>query len=150
VTYEGFRANDLPWKFEAGTPGIMENIVLGVAVDYLQSLGMDAVRAHEESMVAYAMERLGEVRGLHIYGPRPDQRGGVVAFTLAGVHPHDVATILDEDGIAVRAGHHCAEPLHIKLGIPASTRASFYVYSIPEEVDRLVASLRRVQKVFKV
>ena len=150
VTFEGFRPTELPWKFEAGTPAIMEDIVFGVAVDYLQSMGMAAIRRHEESLVAYALESLSSIRGLTIYGPPAHKRGGVVAFSMAGVHPHDVATILDEDGIAVRAGHHCAQPLHDKLGIPASTRASFYVYSIPQEVDRLVASLQRVQKIFGV
>jgi cysteine desulfurase/selenocysteine lyase len=150
VTFEGFTPTDLPWKFEAGTPAIMEDIVFGVAVDYLESMGMPAVRRHEESLMGYALDALSSIHGLTIYGPPAPKRGGVVAFSMAGVHPHDVATILDEDGIAVRAGHHCAQPLHNKLGIPASTRASFYVYSIPEEVDRLVASLRRVQKVFRV
>lgn len=150
VSYEGARYNDLPHRFEAGTPSICEAIGFGVAIDYLQALGMDNVRRHEEALTAYALERLHALPGLTLYGPQAQQRGGAVTFTMKGIHPHDVATILDEDGIAVRAGHHCAQPLHTKFGIPASTRASFYVYNIPEEIDRLVVSLQRAQKVFGV
>jgi cysteine desulfurase/selenocysteine lyase len=150
VTYEGARYNDLPWRFEAGTPSIMEGIGLGAAVDYLESMGMEAVREQEEGLTAFALERLSALRGITVYGPPASKRGGAVAFTVAGMHPHDLATLLDQDGIAVRAGHHCAQPLHNKLGIPASTRASFYVYNIPEEIDRLTVSLQRAQKIFKV
>jgi len=150
VTYQGARYNDLPYRFEAGTPSIAEAIGLGVAVDYLQALGMAAVRQQEESLTAYALERLAEIKGVTVYGPPAARRGGAVAFTVAGIHPHDLATLLDQDGIAVRAGHHCAQPLHNKLGISASTRASFYIYNIPEEIDRLVASIQRAQKIFKV
>lgn len=150
VTYEGATYNDLPWKFEAGTPSIMEGIGLGAAVDYLQSMGMEAVHRHEQELTAYTMKRLQEVRGVTVFGPPANERGAVIAFEVKGMHPHDVATLLDQDGIAVRAGHHCAQPLHHKLGIPASTRASLYVYTIPEEIDALAVSLERAQKVFGV
>ncbi|HEX2988111.1 MAG TPA: cysteine desulfurase [Chloroflexota bacterium] len=150
VTYEGARWNELPWKYEAGTPAIAEGIGLGAAVDYLQGLGMDKVRAHEETLTAYAMERLHAMRGVTIYGPAAEKRGGVIAFNLEKIHPHDMAAILDQDGIAIRAGHHCAQPLHHKLGIPASARASFYVYNDASDVDRLIASLERAQAFFGV
>jgi len=128
----------------------MEGIVLGVAVDYLQAIGLDAVRSHEEGLTAYALERLKAMRGITVYGPAAEKRGGVVAFSVKGMHPHDVAAILDEDGIAIRAGHHCAQPLHAKLGVPASARASFYVYSEVQEIDRLLVSLERAQRLFGV
>jgi len=146
VTFEGARYNDLPWRFEAGTP----SIALGAAVDYLQALGMDNVRRQEESLTAYALDRLRAMPGITVYGPPASKRGSAVSFTVKGMHPHDVATLLDQDAIAVRAGHHCAQPLHNKLGIPASTRASFYVYNTPQEIDRLVDSLARAQKLFGV
>ncbi len=140
--------NDLPWKFEAGTMPIAEAVGFGAAVDYLQALGMDNVFAHDRELAAYTLERLREVPDLRVLGPGPDRRGGVVAFTLADIHPHDVATVLDADGVAVRAGHHCAMPLHEKLGIPASARASFHCYSVPEDVDAMVKGLHRARKVF--
>lgn len=143
------RWNDLPYKFEAGTPAIGDAIALGVAVDYLNTLGMENVRAHEKQLVEYALERLAEVPGLRMVGPQnPDQRGGVVAFDLPGIHPHDVATILDSEGICVRAGHHCAMPLHEHYNLSATTRASFYVYNVPEEIDKLVETLYKVKTVF--
>ncbi|MEA3337768.1 MAG: cysteine desulfurase [Chloroflexota bacterium] len=148
VRMDGSQWNSLPWKFEAGTPAIAEGIGLGAAVDYLSSLGMDWVQQHERTLVAYAMERLAEVEGLRILGPAAEERGGVVAFTLEGIHPHDIAAILDHEGIAVRAGHHCAQPIHDCYGIIASARASFYVYNTPEEVDRLVLALEKVQELF--
>jgi cysteine desulfurase / selenocysteine lyase len=148
VKLTGSRWNELPWKFEAGTMPIAEAVGLGAAVDYLETLGMDRVFAHDRELVAYAMERLREVPGLAILGPPAERRGGVVAFTLDGIHPHDIATVLDDDGIAVRAGHHCAMPLHEALGIPASARASFHCYSLPEEIDALVAGLHRARTVF--
>lgn len=148
VKLEGSRWNTLPYKFEAGTPAIAEAIGLGAAVDYLSTLSMDWIRRQEHALVAYAMERLGHIEGLHILGPGADERGGAVAFTLDGVHPHDVAAILDAEGIAVRAGHHCAQPIHDCLGIVASARASFYFYNTLEEVDRLAAALEKVQQVF--
>jgi len=147
VTLDGAEWNDLPYKFEAGTPAIAEAIGLGAAVDYLTGLGMQAIRAHEKEIVAYAMERLAEVPGLQLLGPTdPERRGGLTTFTLEGVHPHDLATILDAEGIAVRAGHHCAMPLHLKLGLPATTRASFYIYTLPEEIDILVETLYRARQ----
>ncbi len=140
--------NELPWKFEAGTMNIAEAVGLGAAVQYLEALGMDHVFAHDRELAAYAMERLAELPGVRVLGPPPGRRGGVVAFTVEGVHPHDVATVLDRDGVCVRAGHHCAMPLHDQLGVPASARASFHCYSLREDVDALVAGLHQVQKVF--
>jgi cysteine desulfurase / selenocysteine lyase len=144
------RWNDLPYKFEAGTPAIAEAIGLGVAVDYLNTLGMENVRAHEKMLAEYALERLAEVPGLRIVGPQSvEHRGGVVAFDMPGIHPHDVATILDGEGICVRAGHHCAMPLHEHYNLAATTRASFYVYNVPEEIDKLVETLYQVKTVFR-
>jgi cysteine desulfurase/selenocysteine lyase len=140
--------NDLPWKFEAGTMPIAEAIGLGAAVQYLEKLGMANVFAHDRELVAAAMARLASVPGLTMLGPPADRRGGLVAFTLEGVHPHDVATALDADGVCVRAGHHCAMPLHEKLGIPASTRASFHCYSQEQELDTMVRALGRAREVF--
>ena len=142
--------NDVPWKFEAGTPDIAAAIGLGAAVDYLTALGMDRVREHERLLTAYALDTLARgVPGLTLYGPRSAyQRGGVVSFNLPGVHPHDVATLLDREGIAVRAGHHCTQPLHERLGEAATARASFGVYSTTDDIDRLVAGLRKVQQLF--
>jgi cysteine desulfurase/selenocysteine lyase len=150
VRLEGSTWNDLPWKFEAGTPSIAEGIGLGAAVDYLSGVGMEAIHAHEQFITNYALEALSEVDGVTLLGPPAAQKGGVATFTLAGVHPHDVAQLLDEEGIAIRAGHHCAMPLHERLGIPASGRASFYLYTTTEEVDKLVKGLERVKKVFRV
>lgn len=148
VKLRSFRPNELPYKFEAGTPAIAEAVGFGAAIDYLTEAGMSAVRAYEHEIIAYALERLEEIPGLHLLGPSADQKGGVAAFTIDGVHPHDVAQILDMSGIAVRAGHHCAQPLHEKFGIPASTRASFYIYNTTEEVDKLVDGIYKVKKIF--
>ena len=148
VKLTGSTWNDLPHKFEAGTPAIAEAIALGAAVDYLSNLGMDNVAAHERALVRYAYERMQEVEGLRILGPGPEHRGGVIAFTLGDVHPHDIAAILDAEGIAIRAGHHCAQPVHDRYGIPASARASFYVYNTEEEVDSLVTALHKVVETF--
>ncbi len=148
VKLRSFRANSLPHKFEAGTPAIAEAIGFGAAVDYLSALGMDNVAAHEHEITEYALERLEEIPGVKLFGPSADKKGGVAAFTLEGVHPHDVAQILDRDGIAVRAGHHCAQPLHEKFGIPATSRASFYLYNTKEEVDLLVNGLYKVKEMF--
>ena len=150
VTLDGSSWNDLPWKFEAGTPGIAEGIGLGAAVDYLSKLGMENVHAHEREITHYALEALSEVPDLHILGPSLSQRGGVAAFTLGSVHPHDIAELLDKDGIAIRAGHHCAMPLHQKLGVKASARASFYIHTTTNEIDQLVKSLHRVRQVFRL
>jgi cysteine desulfurase/selenocysteine lyase len=149
VKLRSFKPNDLPYKFEAGTPAIAETAGFGAAVDYLSGLGMDNIARHEHEITEYALERLEEIPGLKLMGPlSAEKKGGVAAFTLDQVHPHDVAQILDGDGIAVRAGHHCAQPLHEKFGIPASTRASFYLYSTREEVDSLVEGLYKVKRYF--
>ncbi len=148
VHLRSFTPNDLPHKFEAGTPAIAEAVGFGAAVQYLTRLGMEAVAAHEQEMVSYALERLEEIPGVKVFGPSAEKKGGVAAFTLEGVHPHDIAQILDRDGVAVRAGHHCAQPLHEKFGITATARASFYVYSLKEEVDALVNGIYEVKKIF--
>jgi cysteine desulfurase/selenocysteine lyase len=142
--------NEIPWKFEAGTPAVADAIGLGVAADYLRELGMDAVRAHERELVAYALDVLPRsVPRIELYGPLdPDLRGGVIPFNLSGIHPHDVAQVLDRSGIAVRAGHHCTMPLHERLDLAATARASFNVYSTREDIDALVAGLLDVQRVF--
>ena len=150
VTFDGFIPNELPWKFEAGTPRIAEAIGLGAAVAYLSALGMDAIHAHEQAITAYALESLSELPGLRLLGPPGTQHGGLAAFTLEGAHPHDIAEILDKDGIAIRAGHHCAMPLHHKLGVNASARASFYVHTTTDEIDKLVAGLHRVRELFRL
>ncbi len=142
--------NEVPWKFEAGTQNVGDTIALGVAIDYLNRMGMDAVTAHEREITAYALERLRGVPGLHILGPGLEERGGVVSFMMDGIHPHDIAQVLDAEGVCVRAGHHCTKPLHRKLGLAASVRASFYVYTIKEEIDVLVRSLLKTRELFSV
>jgi cysteine desulfurase/selenocysteine lyase len=138
-----------PHRFEAGTPMIAEAVGLGAAIDYLSALGMEDVAAHEHALLEYALPRLAEVDGLRIIGPTEAvDRGATIAFTIAGVHPHDVAQLLDEQGIAVRAGHHCARPVCVRYGIPATTRASFGVYTTTDEIDALVAGVRKVREVF--
>lgn len=148
VRVEGTTYHDLPWKFEAGTQAIAEVIGLGAAVDYLNGLGMDAVRAHELEITEYAYESLTEVDGLTVFGPPPTRRAGVISFALDGIHPHDLATIADRDQVCLRAGHHCAMPLMTRLGVAATARASFYVYTQKEEVDRLVGSIKEAQRIF--
>jgi len=149
VLLRSFIANDLPHKFEAGTPAIAEAIGFGAAVDYLSAVGMENIRKHEQRIVSYAMERLSRVPGIHMMGPdQPDRKGGVISFTIEGIHPHDIAQILDSDGVAVRAGHHCAMPLHDKLGINATTRASFYLYNDESDIDRLVKGLDKAINLF--
>lgn len=148
VYLHSFSPNDLPHKFEAGTPAIAEAIGFGAAIDYLSAIGMERVAAHEHEIIGYALEALSEIEGLRIYGPPAEQKGAVASFTMRGIHPHDVSQILDSEGIAVRAGHHCAMPLHEKFGLPATTRASFYLYNSREEVDRLVRGLAKVKKIF--
>jgi cysteine desulfurase/selenocysteine lyase len=145
--------NDIPHKFEAGTPNVADGIGLGVAVDYLTALGMENVKAHEQAIAAYALEHLAAVPNLQIYGPPAGERGGVVTFNLMRdgellIHPHDLASILDREGIAIRAGHHCAQPLMDYFGVPATARASFYIYNTEEEVDKLAEALVKAQKVF--
>jgi cysteine desulfurase / selenocysteine lyase len=140
---------EIPARFEAGTPAIGEAIALGEAAEFLMHVGLEAIHQHEQELTAYAIERLSTISGLAIYGPHSlEDRGGAVSFSLPGVHPHDVAAILDGEGIAVRAGHHCTQPLHRLLDVPATTRASFYLYNIVEEIDRLVAGLEKAQKIF--
>lgn len=150
VQLRSFIPNSIPHKFEAGTPAIAEAIGLGAAVDYLQQVGLDAIAAQEQVVVEYALERLTEVLGVTVYGPQAKDRGGVTAFNLDGVHAHDVAQVLDGDGVAVRAGHHCAMPLHDKLNIPASARASYYLYNSIEDVDKLIDSIYKVKKIFRL
>ena len=149
VTLDSFTANEIPYKFEAGTPAIAEAVGLGAAIDYLTNIGMDAIIAHEHEVGSYALERLVEIPGIKVYGPDYDKKGAVFSFTLEKIHAHDVSQILDNYGIAVRAGHHCAMPLHEKFGIPATTRASFYLYNTKEEVDRLVEGIYKAKKIFE-
>ena len=149
VELRTFLPNELPHKFEAGTPSIAEAIGFGAAVDYLSNIGLDDIARQEHIIISYALERLEEIPGVKVYGPEAEQKGGVASFTLEGIHPHDVSQILDRDGVAVRAGHHCAMPLHKKLNITATTRASFYLYNTIEEVDRLVDAIYKVKKIFR-
>jgi cysteine desulfurase/selenocysteine lyase len=149
VTIEESTWNDLPHKFEAGTPIVAETIGLGAAIDYMNKLGLDNIKKHKEEITKYAMEKMNEVNGLKIIGPEnADERGGLVGFEMEKVHPHDVAAILDDSGIAIRSGHHCAMPLHDRLRIPASSRASFHVYTKKEEIDALVRALEKVKMIF--
>jgi cysteine desulfurase/selenocysteine lyase len=149
VTFDGFTTNSIPYKFEAGTPAIAQAIGFGAAVDYLSSIGMERISAHEKALVSYAMESLSDIPGLKIIGPSAKDRGGVISFVLDQIHPHDVAQILDESGIAVRAGHHCAMPLHEKFHLAASTRASLYLYNSKDDIDKLKKGLLHVRKVFE-
>lgn len=143
--------NDLPYKFEAGTPNIADVIGFGAAIDYLTKIGMDKVREHEIEITQYALDKLSQVKGLVIYGPKQiSKRGGVISFNFADVHPHDVAQIIDEEGIAIRSGHHCAQVLMEKLNVAATSRASFYIYNTKEDVDVLVNSLNKVARLFKL
>jgi cysteine desulfurase/selenocysteine lyase len=141
---------DLPWKFEAGTSPYVEATGLGAAIEWVSALGLDAVRAHEAELTAYALDRLGEIPGLRIFGPAAEHRGALVSFALDGVHPHDVAELLSRDNICIRAGHHCAQPLMRRLGVPATTRASFAVHNTRDDVDRLVDGLHTVRRVFEL
>jgi cysteine desulfurase/selenocysteine lyase len=142
--------NEIPWKFEAGTPDISAQIGLGAAAEYLMAIGMDNLRVHEQALTSYAMATLRrEIPSIEIYGPAAKLRGGVVSFNLPGIHAHDVAQILDRSGICVRAGHHCTMPLHERFDLAATARASFNVYTIPEEIDALAAGLREVQRIFE-
>ena len=148
VRLDGFEANEVPHKFEAGTPPIAEAIGLKAAIDFLEGVGMEAIRVHEQEIAAYALERLSEVPGLRTYGPPSPEHGGLTSFSMTSAHPHDVAQVLDRYGVAVRAGHHCAMPLHERYGLTATTRASFYLYNTREEVDRLVEGLGKVVELF--
>lgn len=153
VTTDGFLTNDIPWKFEAGTPAIAEAVGMGAAVDYLDAIGMDAVRAHERELTRYALDALTDRFGdrVRVFGPAgADDRGGVVSFLFDDIHAHDVSQVADEEGICVRAGHHCAKPLMRELGVPATTRASFGVYNDRADVDALVAALTKVEDFFSI
>jgi cysteine desulfurase/selenocysteine lyase len=140
--------NDTPWKFEAGTMNIGDTIALGAAIDYVQAIGFDVIAAHSRELVREATRLLGEIPGTKIYGPSPEERGGIVAFTLDDIHAHDIATVLDHEGVAVRAGHHCAMPLHTKLGVSATTRASFYVYNLPSDIATMAEGVRKAKQLF--
>lgn len=146
VSMERTTWNELPYKFEAGTPAIAEAVGFGAAVDYVSGVGLDAIERHEHDLVEYTLEQLAELPWVETYGPSPERRAGIVSLNVEGVHPHDVAQLLDWEGVAVRAGHHCTQPLMTKLGTAATVRASFYLYSIPEEVDRLVVGLHKAKK----
>jgi cysteine desulfurase/selenocysteine lyase len=148
VEWRSFEPNDLPYTFEAGTPPIAEAVGWGAAIDYLKRIGMAAIHQHEQTVTAYAMQRLREIPGLMIIGPEAEKRGGLVAFTMEGIHPHDIAQILDSVGVAVRSGHHCTMPLHQKLNLPATTRASFYLYTLDEEIDAMIRGLEKARKLF--
>ena len=143
--------NDLPYKFEAGTPNVADVICFSAAIDYLTDIGMDTVRNHEIDLTKYALEKMSKVKGLTIYGPKdPQKASGVISFNFNDVHPHDVATIIDKNGVAIRSGHHCAQVLMEKLNVAATNRASFYIYTTKEEVDTLINSLDQVAEVFKL
>ena len=146
VRFEETTWGELPHKFEAGTAPMAEAVGLGAAIDYLGEVGLDAIEQHEHELVAYALDRLGEIPGVTLYGPPPDRRAGIVSFNVDDIHPHDVAQILDLDAVAIRAGHHCCQPLMTKLGVAATNRASFYLYTVPDEIDRLADGVRRAQE----
>jgi cysteine desulfurase/selenocysteine lyase len=146
VRFEETTWGELPHKFEAGTSPIAEAVGFGAAVDYLSRIGLEAIEQHEQELAASALEKLGDIPGVTLYGPAPDRRAGIVSFNVDDVHPHDVAQVLDMDGVAIRAGHHCCQPLMAKLGVAATNRASFYLYTIPEEVDRLAKGVHRAKK----
>ena len=148
VTVEKTTWNEIPHKFEAGTAPIAEAVGLAAAIDYVTATGLPAIERHEHDLIGYALGRLAEIPGLTLYGPPADTRVGIVSFNLDGIHPHDVAQVVDAEGVAVRAGHHCNQPLMTKLGVNATTRASFYLYTLPEEIDRLVDGLQRARKLF--
>jgi cysteine desulfurase/selenocysteine lyase len=151
VSLEGSTWNDIPYKFEAGTPNVGGAVGLSLAIDYLEKLGMENVRAHEVELTAYALEKLKDISDLVIYGPDDaSRRGGLVMFNLNGVHSHDLASILDGQGIAVRSGHHCTMPVHTKLGIPSSARTSFYIYNTKAEIDDLAEGLLKAKSIFGV
>jgi len=149
VRLEGSTWNEVPWKFEAGTMNIADTIAFGTAIDYVQKIGFEAIAEHSRELVSLTMRLLGEIPGVKIYGPPAEERGGIGAFTLDDIHAHDVATVLDHDGVAVRAGHHCAMPLHTKLGVAATTRASFYVYNLPSDIAALAEGVRKAKQLFR-
>jgi cysteine desulfurase / selenocysteine lyase len=153
VAYESTTFNEIPWKFEAGTSNVADAVGLGAAIDYLEAVGMDWVQEHERAITGYALEQLRplEALGLQIYGPkRIEERSGVISFNLADVHAHDLASILDIEGICIRAGHHCTMPLMEKMGWAATARASFYLYNTESDVDALIAGLHKAAHIFKL
>jgi cysteine desulfurase/selenocysteine lyase len=147
VTVEDTSWGEVPAKFEAGTQAIAEAVGFGAAVDYITEIGLDAIEQHEHELAAYGLERLAELPWVKTYGPRAEDRAGIISFNVDGIHPHDVAQILDGEGVAIRAGHHCCQPLMAKLGVAATNRASFYLYTVTEEIDRLVDGLHKVRKI---
>ena len=149
VTFEETIYNDLPYKFEAGTPNISGVVGLGAAIDYLQQIGLEKIHRYEQMLTRRAHEVLAEIEGVKFLGPSPDQKAGIVSFVVKGVHAHDVAQLMDRQGIAVRAGHHCTMPLHKRLGVSASTRASFYFYNTLDEVEQLATGLRETKRVLR-
>jgi cysteine desulfurase/selenocysteine lyase len=149
VSTTGTTYAELPQKFEAGTQAIAEVIGLGAAIDYVTGVGLDRIHAHEQRLVEYALEALSEIEGLRSFGPPAERRAGVISFTVEGIHPHDLATILDRNGVDVRAGHHCAMPLMTRLDVAATARASFYLYTLPSEIDRLVEGLKEAKRIFE-
>src|SRR5438876_1977674 len=148
VRYEATTWGELPHKFEAGTSPIAEAVGLGAAIDYLNEVGIESIEAHEQELAAVVLERLGEIEGVTLYGPPPERRAGIVSFNVEGIHPHDVAQVLDSEGVAIRAGHHCCQPLMTRLGVAATNRASFYLYSVPAQLDRLVDGVQKTRKIF--
>ncbi|HEY6151360.1 MAG TPA: cysteine desulfurase [Gaiellaceae bacterium] len=147
VRFEETTWGEIPHKFEAGTSPIAEAVGLGAAIDYLNEIGLDAIEAHEQELAAVALERLGEIPGIVLYGPPADRRAGIVSFNVEGIHPHDVAQVLDSEGVAIRAGHHCCQPLMTRLGVAATNRASFYLYTVPGEIDRLVDGIQKTRRI---
>jgi cysteine desulfurase/selenocysteine lyase len=149
VRVDGSTYADVPARFEAGTPAVADAVGLGAAIEYLQKIGLDVIQAHEKQVLAYAIEQMSAIPGVTLYGPNDlTQRSGVLSFTVDSMHPHDVAALLDEESVAVRAGHHCNQPLMERLGVVATTRASFYLYNDQDDVDRLVAAVERARSVF--
>jgi cysteine desulfurase/selenocysteine lyase len=147
VRAEGTTWGELPYKFEAGTMPIAEAVGFGAAMEYVSNVGLEAIAAYESDLAAYALERIAEVGGITCYGPPADRRAGIVSFNVEGIHPHDVAQVLDSEGVAIRAGHHCCQPLMTRLGVAATNRASFYLYSVPDEIDRLVDGLHKAKRI---
>ena len=147
VRFEQTTWGEVPHKFEAGTMPIAEAVGLGAAIDYLTAIGIEAIEAHEQELAAVALERLGEIPGVVLYGPPADRRAGIVSFNVEGIHPHDIAQVLDSEGVAIRAGHHCCQPLMTRLGVAATNRASFYLYTVPEEIDRLVDGINKARRI---
>jgi cysteine desulfurase / selenocysteine lyase len=147
VRFEETTWGELPYKFEAGTQPIAEAVGFGAAADYLDDVGLEAIEEHEHELTTYALERLADLPGVITYGPPPERRAGIISFNVEGIHPHDVAQVLDSDGVAIRAGHHCCQPLMTRLGVAATNRASFYLYTVPDEIDRLVDGLHKARRI---